>query len=733
MSPTITSPALMTAGGVILGTAAYMSPEQARGKVVDKRSDVWAFGCVLFEMLTGRRAFAAADVAEVLAFIITKEPDWSTLPSHTPTGIRRLLRRALAKERNDRLADMGDARLELKEALAPPVEPVRAAEDPRLRERMAWALVALVTTVAGALAVFRVGSVPDTIASPIRFAFALPRNVTFDAINGRAFLAMSPDGRRIAFVARTAGEPARLWVRSLDSLEARSLPGTDGAGFPFWSPDNRALGFFTGGLLKTIDVSGGAVQTVCDVQASNVRGGTWNSDDVIVFGSQAGGLYRVSANGGSPTPLTTPDTALEERGHRYPSFLPDGRHFLYWTAPQNNVLLGSLDSKETTRLLTADSQATYGAPGSLLFVRRGTLMAQTFDAQRRTLTGEAVPIADQIVPDPVGGSAFTASLAGALAYRIGTIGVPTQLTWVDRNGKPLGTVGAPGSYRNLELSPDGMRVAVEVPDPRARTQDIWVVELARGVASRVTFEPTNDVYPVWSPDGSQIMFGSDRNGVFNLYRKRADGAGSETLVLKSATDMVPYSWSPDGRTIVYRTTSEVGGTNLGIFTLDAEGATATSGPGGPAGGTPRLFDPSRFNQGTSQVSPDGRWVAYVSGESGRNEIHVQSFPSPGRGKMQVSRGGSSFARWRSDGRELFYYSSDGRLVAVPVASGSTFEVGTATPLFEPHTLNGPAAAFGFRHQFDVARDGRFLLNVPVEETSAESITIVTHWAAGLKK
>jgi serine/threonine-protein kinase len=346
-------------------------------------------------------------------------------------------------------------------------------------------------------------------------------------------------------------------------------------------------------------------------------------------------------------------------------------------------------------------------------------MAQPFDARRGALMGEAVPIAEQVLADTIGAAAFAASSNGVLAYRVGTLGGPTQLTWVDRAGRRLGAVGPPGRYRNPDLSPDGARVAVEVVDPQGRTQDIWIVEVTRGVASRVTLDPGNDVYPVWSPDGTEIMFGSDRSGVFSLYQKRADGAGDEKLVLQSKTDMVPYSWSPDGRVVVYRTTAVNGGTNLGILPLGGE--------------RPKLFEPSRFNQGTSQVSPDGRWLAYVSGESGRNEIYVQSFPAPGRGKAQISREGSSFVRWRRDSRELFYYASDGRLMAVPLLHATTLDVGIANPLFEPHTLNGPSPAFGFRQQYDVAPDGRFLLNVPMEDGTPETITVVVNWEAGLKK
>jgi hypothetical protein len=393
---------------------------------------------------------------------------------------------------------------------------------------------------------------------------------------------------------------------------------------------------------------------------------------------------------------------------------------LYRAYPSNAILLGSLDSNETTRLLTAESQAVYVAPDSLLFVRQGTLVAQPFDMRSGTLRGDPMPVAEQVLQfQGPGEAAFAASPSGVLAYRTRPIDTRTQLTWVDRAGQPLGLVGPPGRYRNPEMSPDGTRVAVEVADPKTGAHDVWLVDVGRSVTSRLTFDPGNDIYPIWSPDGVWIMFGSDRDGVFNLYQKRADGTGNEERVLTSTDDMVPYSWSPDGRAVVYRV-GQRAPFNMGILPLVGER-------------TPRLFEASTFNQSYGQVSPDGRWLAHTFQGSGRFEVYIRNFSEPLGGRWQITKDGAIFPRWRHDARELFYYAVDGRLMAVPITGTSAPDVGAAVPLFEARMLNGPTIPVGFRQQYAVARDGqRFLLNVPLEETPTSPITVVINWAAGLK-
>jgi serine/threonine protein kinase len=703
----------VTHEGVIVGTAAYMSPEQARGKPVDKRTDIWAFGCVFYEMLTGKAAFPGDTISDVISSILGREPEWETLPAKTPTGIRRLLRRALEKDRQERLPDIGVVRLEIKEALTPPSATVfdEVHVPRRGRKRViTYVFAAVSSAVAIAFGVLLLRSAPADDRPPMRFSVVPPPNATLSTSTSPA---VSPDGRRIAFSATRAGT-SLLWIRELDALDAQPLPGTDLGTSPFWSPDSRTLAFFSGGVLQTIDASGGPARKVCD--CPGMVEGTWNADGVIVVGSVTGGLFTVPAKGGTPTPLTAPDTARGETSHRSPFFLPDGRHLLFLALPSNEILLGSLDSKEATRLLTAESQAVFVAPSSLLFVQRGWLVLQALDVQRGTLVGDAVPVAEQVFsfPAPNRLAAFGVSSNGVLAYRTFPLDTRTQLTWVDRAGKVLGAVEPPGRYRNPELSPDGTRVALEVSDPQNHSQDVWLVDLVRGVSSRFTFDAANDIYPIWSPDGNWIMFGSDRSGAFNLYQKRANGTGSEERVVRSPTPMVPYSWASNGSVVVYR----VGNSapfNMGILPL-AEPR------------TPRLVEPSRFNQSYGQVSPDGRWLAHTLNEGGRYEVYLRRLEDPDSAKWQLTKDGAVFPRWRGDGRELFYYAVDGRLTAVPIAGAIAPDVGAAVPLFEARMLNGPAIPTGFRQQYDVARDGqRFLLNVPIEQGTASSITVLTNF------
>ena len=531
----------ITQQSTILGTFQYMAPEQLEGREADARTDIFAFGAVVYEMFTGKKAFEGKSQASLIGAIMHAEPPpISVIQPSTPALLDDVVKGCLAKDPEARWQSASDLMHVLKWVAdtglgAAAASGAAPAARPTRRERVVW-VSALAAAIAATIALGTVslGRVSGTGAPPMRFAVVPPQNVTFSAENGASIPAVSPDGHRLAFVATRAGATL-LWVRSLDVLEAQPLSGTEGAAFPFWSPDSRTLGFFVfGATLKTIDASGGPVRTLCDVPArvSFARGGTWNPDGVIVFGSQSGGLFTVSANGGTPTALTTPDTSRGESGHRFPSFLPDGRHVVYWASPSNTILLGSLDSKETTRLLTAESQAVSVVPGLLLFARRGTIVAQPLDARHATLTGEVVPIAEQVLPDSTGAAAFAASSNGVLVVRTGTLSGKAQLTWVDRHGRSLGAVGPPDRYRNPVLSPDGTRLAVEATDAQARTQHI-LMGLARGVPSRFTFDPGNDIFPVWSHDGRLILFASDRSGTLELYQKRADGVGTEDQVFKN--------------------------------------------------------------------------------------------------------------------------------------------------------------------------------------------------------
>ena len=726
-SPTVASDA-MSAMGVILGTAAYMSPEQARGRPVDKRTDVWAFGAVLYEMLTRKRAFPGEDIAETIASVVKSTPDWTALPADGPPQVVTLIQRCLEKDKRTRIGDIAVARFLLSEDATSGASslPARSAQAlsgekaavPRWRRAMPWAIGAagLLTAIA-ALAVSGVRREEAPPSPQVRFVVSPQPGVALLASQNTTMPAVSPDGQRIAFVATRNGVN-QIWVRALDALEAQPVAGTDDGSQIFWSPDSRAIGFSATGKLKTVDLSGGPVQTVCDTP-SLLRGATWNRDGVILFGSLAGGIFKVPAAGGQPAAVTTPDDSHGESAHRFPSFLPDGRHFLYLAFPSSGIWIGSIDGSPATRLMTADSQAEFAPPGHLLFVLGATLVAQPFDATRMTLSGEAVAIAQDPTLDLNGGAAFSASRTGTLVVRTGIASPTTQLRWADRNGTTLRDIGEPGRYRNPALSPDGARIAVEMLELRTRTEDIWIVDSKTGEPSKFTFEPHNDIWPVWSPDGRRVAFSSDRQaGDSDLYIKPSDGGAGETLLLKMGAETLaaPLSWSPDGKFLVFRRFAPF--SNMAVLPLEGNS-------------TPRLFQRVSFNRAQGQVSPSGKWLAYHATESGPNEVYIESFPTPGA-KWQVSKDGGYFPKWSRDGKELFYYAADGRLMAVRVTGDAALEIGASTPLFQPQLLNGPRVGIGLRAQYDVARDGRFLLNVPVGDTSPPPITVVLNWAARLK-
>jgi serine/threonine protein kinase len=703
-SPTITVAA--TQAGTLMGTAGYMSPEQARAETVDKRADVWAFGVVLWEMLAGRRLFEGKTTSDVLAAVIRDEPDLRRVPAK----VRPLLRRCLEKDPARRLRDIGDV-MGIVES---------TPEVPPASQRLVWTLGAAAIVfllIAAALAFFHFQEKPLE-AHVITTSILPPDNTSFDSNPP----VLSPDGRRIVFGARGADGKTQFWLHSLDAVTARPLVGTENAQFPFWSPDNRAIGFFADGKLKRMEITGTPALSLAEAPVP--RGGSWSTRDVIVFAPQfQGPLQRVTAAGGTTAPVTT---LASIEAHRFPWFLPDGRHFLFEaaTGTLRGAILhtGALDSREVKTVGPTTYNVVY-AGGYLLYLRENTLMAQPFDEKRLATAGEAVPLAEQV--RSVGGvGLFSVSPAGLLVYQQEEAAASWRLTWFDRGGNPVGTLGDAGDSESVEFSPDHKSAAVVT---RLRQNaDLYIYDLRRGLPTRFTFSPTVaserfssgrvNENAVWSPDGKSIVYRSNEKGPVDLYRKAADGSGSERLLYADGAPKVPISLSPDGRFLLFYRIDPKTLRDIWVLPLD-----------NPSKPYPWLATPS--NERFAKFSPDGRWVAYESDESGRYEIYVGPFPGPG-GKRQISAGGGELPRWRADGKEILYAAPNGKLMAAEVSiKGAGIEVGTITPLGVPVTLN----RLNY-YSYDVSADGqRFLVAVPVEQKSAAPLTLVQNWTALLKK
>ena len=722
--PTAIDP--LTAKGTIVGTLEYMAPEQLEGKEADARTDIFAFGAVVYEMATGKRAFEGTSQASLIAAILEKEPPaMSSLQPMTPPALDRVVKRCLAKDSDDRWQTVRDLEVELKwitETGTQAGMSVPIATKSKSRERLAWSVAVILLVVALAFGAFTYLQGAPEDARAIRFFVSLPESWSFTrqlAATGAppAPLAVSPDGHRIAFAATNTDGKSLLWIRPLDTLTAQALAGTEGAVRPFWSPDSRFLGFFADGKLKKIEVSGGPPITLCD--SSGGGGGAWSGDGVIVFSpAPFSALEKVSASGGTPSPATklSPGDVIQVR----PGFLPDGRHFLYRTGASGQggpAYLASLDSADRKLLLNADSTNVLYSQGHLLFLRDKTLMAQRFDTRRLALIGDEFPIAESIqtqgTVNPYG--LFSASENGVLVYQAGSGTGGSQLVWFDRTGKQIGVLGDSTANADPEISPDGKRLLDNKPPQAGNTVDIWVYDLARGLPTRFTFG--DDAFAsIWSPDGSGVVFNSRRKGHLDLYKKASSGAGAEEPLLTDNFDKYPLSWSPDGRFILYR--SAGASTDFNLFVLPLSGDRKPF---------PFLNSDTKFAVLFGQFSPDGRWVAYTSTESGRTEIYVAPFPGPG-GKWQISTGGGSSPRWRRDGTEIFYLSPDNKLMVAAVnGKGPSIEVGAVRPLFQTNSI-GSASTYA------VSADGqRFLINTVPEQAASAPITVVLNWTAGLKK
>lgn len=714
--------------GMVMGTIGYMSPEQVRGKPTDHRSDVFSFGAILYEMLSGRRAFRGESTADTISAILREDPpDLSSTNRNINPALERVVNHCLEKSPEERFNSARDLAFAL-EALSGPATasgdttPATASGDTTTllaklpvskrnrRELIAWSVAGLflITAVVLSWLYFRRPAVVEPATS---FVVAAP-----DETAEVSDPAISPDGRNLVFVAISKGKRS-LYLRSLASLEARPILGTDDGHSPFWSPDSRFIAFFANNKLKKVEATGGPVQTLCDAQSD--YGGTWNDDGLILIGLDIKGINRVPVGGGTPTPILPIDASRKELAQAWPVFLPDGRHFLYqsWNgrADDSAICVAAIDGSDRKLLVKADSSPAYAAPGYLLFVRGTTLTAQLFDTRKLQLGGEPFPVVETGYNSSNSNAGVSVSDNGTMVYLVGGA-TKRQLAWFDRSGKQQETIGPPFDVNDIVLSHDGKRLAMQgLADGNS---DIWLMDLARGVPSRFTFDPATDDSPVWSPDGSQIVFSSgaaNADAFLNLYRKVASGAGTPEMILQTEVGKEATDWSSDGRFILFDNYDQKKGVDIWVLPLFGDGK-------------PYPIVSSEFEELEGHFSPDGRWFAYTSNETGRFELYVQTFPQPG-GKWLISNNGGSQPHWRADGKELFYIAPDKTLMSVEINAGTAFEAGSPKPLFTTQV-----SAFNAPNRYVVTGDGqRFLINSPAGEASRTPITVVLNWTSGLKR
>ncbi len=716
--PTMSGPSPLsplTTAGSIIGTIQYMSPEQIEGKEADARSDIFAFGVVLYEMVTGKRPFAGKSQISLASAILEADPEpVSALKPLTPPAFEHVLTTCLQKNPEERFQTVHDVKLELQWIAADRSAPAAAVVSPspsRSRERFGWAAAVLSAIALGVVAGIFVNR-PTHPAPAIRTVINPPEKTTLNLTGDTAGPpVLSPDGTSIAFTATGTDGKTAIWVRSMNLLEAHAIPETAGAIFPFWSPDSRSLGFFADNKLKTIDLNGGSAQGVADVQLG--RGGAWGLGGVILFSpSPQAPLMRVSASGGTPVPITKIDLA-QHTSHRWPFFLPDGKHYLYLAlhhdpskAANNTLYYAALDGSENRPLFPSRSNAVY-ASGFLLFARGDLLMAQPFDPAKGTLSDEPRSLAQGVMND-VSTWHMDASASGDGLLVFGSGGTPDlQLVWMDRSGKQISTIADKfTSLQFARISPQGDRVALQID---AGVNDIWVLDLARGVRTRLTFGPIANTFPVWSPDGKWIAYTSNRNGHFNFYREHSDGSGAEELLLSDEQQPALNNWSRDGKYLIYSRHPSQGSGQIWALPLEGERK-------------PWLVIPRGYR---GQLSPDGRWLVYTSNESGVAEVYVVAFAG-GQGKWQVSANGGSLPQWSNDGKELYYMDGTDNLFAVPVKdTGGALQFGLPQALVT--NWSAPQVFY------DVAPDGKKILLDRVLQQVSQSVTVVTNFTAGLKK
>ena len=713
----VTTPKALTVEGTIVGTFQYMAPEQIEGVEADARSDIFALGCVLYEMATGKRAFAGKTQASVIASILaTEPPPLSQAAPMTPPALDRLVRYCMAKDREERIQSAHDVKLQLDwiaEGGSQAGVPAPVVARRRTSQKLAWILAGVALTAA---IVFAIGFVlrAPVPPHPLRVSILPPDQHSFEPLS----VALSPDGSKLAFVANAAGMAAQLWVRPLDSTAAQPLAGTEEASFPFWSPDSKSLGFFSQGKLKVIDASGGAVQTLAD--ASDTRGGTWGVEGTILYSpNPTSPLLRIPAAGGTPSPavgqqkeVAAPTAGTVTASQRWPAFLPDGRHFLFFQFVRNasagtrgSIHLGALDSQQDTTLVGADYRGEY-ANGYLVFVRGGNLMAQGFDEKKLKLSGNPVPIAEQIRGDARGGAAFSLSHDGKLVF-VGGQAATLDLAWYDRSGKK-GEVIDSGTFQDLHISPDGKKVAAAKADANGHLE-LYIYDIVRGTKSQFSFSQSRDDDPTWSPDGNTIVFDSGRNGRIDLYIRPANGSRQEELLYHDDSDKYPASWSSDGKYVAYE---DLVNGHYDVWVMPMSGDHK-----------PYPFIQEKFNTRDGVFSPDGKWMVYESFETGHSQVYVVAFPKAG-GKFLVGDGIA--AVWGSNGKEILYLDDHARMISVEAtAHGDSVELGKPQTLFSTQPV-GPGL-------FEATTDGQRFVMIQAPIQNSSNLTLVVNWLQELKK